>query len=121
MWIKYKNRKPPVGKKVNCFADGDVWVGMYFGGQMVTPCSPMKTGIDPDLWQDIDMPDGFTGRMRILNPKTKNIEFMDEFVLNNKECYKELCGNYKKITPEKRKGMALEMIEMEYERQIREE
>lgn len=66
-WISPKDRLPPQGKKVLLFYNGDCWVGQRFQNYWVPlPFTDSKfSRIDaPDLWKDIEMPEGYSGKIR---------------------------------------------------------
>lgn len=70
IWIKSALRKPPQGKKVLCFHNGDLSVRQRFKEYWFPiPFVDAKlSDIDePEFWQDIDFPAGFYGYTKVLH------------------------------------------------------
>lgn len=68
-WNKPSEKKPPQGKKVLCMRKGDFYVAQRFKDYWFSiPFADSKYAFfkEPELWQDINFPDGYTGFMKIL-------------------------------------------------------
>jgi hypothetical protein len=67
-WIKSKLRKPEQGKKILCFHKGDIDIRQRFSDYWLPiPYTDSKfaTFEEPEMWQEIDFPDGFQGYLQI--------------------------------------------------------
>lgn len=88
-WIKTSLREPPQGKKVLCFHKGDVSVRQRFAKYWfpIPYIDSRLADIDPpQLWQEIDFPEGYEGYIKIFHDK----EFytIDEWEKIDAEVYK---------------------------------
>lgn len=90
-WVESKLRKPPQGKKVICFNKGDVTIRQRFKDYWFPiPFIDSKFADieQPELWQEIDFPDGFTGSIRIsFNGSLLN---MDEIEKENPDIFNQI-------------------------------
>lgn len=80
-WFKSAERKPEQGKKVLCFNEGDIDVRQRFGDYWFPiPYVDSKfADIDePEMWQEIDFPDGFYGYLHV--EIDEQLVKMDEFI-----------------------------------------
>lgn len=93
-WIKTNSRLPPQGLKVLCFTKGDMFVSQRFGEYWFPfPFldSQYATNEPPEMWKNIDFPDGFKGKMHVMVGKEKLD--MDEFSRREPEDFKILINH----------------------------
>lgn len=93
-WISPDDKKPPQGKKLICFSNGDVTIRQRFNNYWFPiPYLDSKfTDIDePTLWKDIGMPEDYTGRMYV---EVKNVRYsIDELEITHPEVFFDLLKN----------------------------
>jgi hypothetical protein len=68
IWIKSNLRKPPQGKKILCFDNGDISVRQRIKDHWfpIPYTDSAYADIDPpEFWQEIDFPEGFYGYMMV--------------------------------------------------------
>jgi len=68
-WYKPQDKKPEQGKKVLCVYRGDIYVAQRFGKYWFSlPFHDSKYSLykEPDLWQEIDFPEGMIGKVLFL-------------------------------------------------------
>ena len=66
-WFRPEDKLPPQGKKILYFDHGDICVVQRFGKYWLPipfADSKYKFTVAPKLWADIEVPIGFTGRMK---------------------------------------------------------
>lgn len=87
-WINPKDRLPEQGKKVLFWRKGDCWIAQRFGEYWFPiPFTDSKfaESTPPEKWSEIDFPDGFTGKLRIMPEDVERLMDMDEFEEHDKE------------------------------------
>jgi hypothetical protein len=93
-WIKSKLRLPEQGKKVLCFDKGDLSVRQRFKDYWfpIPYIDSSLAEIDPpELWQEIDFPEGFYGYMKVFHQD--KLYKIDEWEKVNPENFSELIEN----------------------------
>jgi len=98
IWIKSSLRKPPQGKKVLCFDNGDIYVRHRFKDYWFPIHyidSESDNADEPEFWQEIDFPPGFYGYMQVFHAG----EFykIDEWEKLNPDDFNELVENMAKV------------------------
>lgn len=108
IWIKTSLRKPPQGKKVLCFDNGDVSVRQRFKDYWF-PIPYIDSSLadidEPELWQDIDFPQDFKGYMMIL--QDEKLYKIDEWEKMNPEDFNEFVEGMLKHFIDTRKDKSL--------------
>lgn len=92
-WIEPRLRKPPQGKKVLCFNNGDIDVRHRFKDYWIPiPYTDSKHADleEPKMWQEIECPPGFTGFMRVIDGEDGKLYNMDEWEKVNPKEFNEL-------------------------------
>ena len=94
-WYKPTDMKPPQGLEVLCMYKRDFYVAMrfkdYYLPSMFFGSIIFKYIGEPELWQEIDYPEGLTGQMCIAQIEGEqandNLMSLDEFEKYNPEEY----------------------------------
>lgn len=89
-WIDPKDKLPPQGKKILYFKNGDIYVVQKLAEHWIP--IPFTDSIyaklnTPDLWCDIEPPNGLKGYMRILVDDTYYL--VDELEIHHPDVYEE--------------------------------
>ncbi len=84
-WHKPKDKIPPQGKKILCMHKGDLYVAQRFSNYWFSiPFCDSKYAFyeEPELWQEIDFPNGLTGEMAVYasrdDPSNNNHSFLEK-------------------------------------------
>lgn len=92
-WHKPKDRMPEQGKKILCFLEGDVYVGIRFGkiwSSYPDIDSMCAIFVVPDLWSEIDLPGRFRGYV-LFQPNHKGPHLtLDQLELHDEAAYDEI-------------------------------
>jgi len=98
IWIKSSLRKPPQGKKVLCFTNGDIDVRQRFKDYWFPipyVDSESDNSGEPEYWQDIDFPPCYYGYMQVFHEG--KFYKMDEWEKVNPEAFNELVEDMAKV------------------------
>lgn len=81
LWNKPCEKKPEQGKKILCMHKGDFYVAQRFGKYWFSiPFydSEYSRYFEPDLWCEIDFPEGYHGKIRInVDDETMDMETLE--------------------------------------------
>lgn len=97
-WKYPAEEKPPQGKKILCLHKGDVYVAQRMGDYYFSiPFydSQFSRYFKPDMWKDIDLPHGLTGR-NFIKVEEMLMNF-DELESLHPEIFKVLMEGQKEI------------------------
>lgn len=90
-WMKPKEDKPPQGLKVLCMHKGDFYVAQRMGEYWFSiPFADSKFSryFEPELWQYINFPDPYHGKLLIM--VSGNVITMDMLEKEQPKIYKEM-------------------------------
>jgi hypothetical protein len=89
-WIDPKDKLPPQGKKILYFKNGDIYVVQRFAGHWIPmPFTDSKYGKlpPPDLWCDIELPDGSESYIEF---RVNDVFYsLDDLEIHHPEQYRE--------------------------------
>jgi hypothetical protein len=89
-WMKFSQYNlPPQGLKILCFRQGDLWIARRFECKGKSVYLEISYGGEngsiltdiPEYWMQLDLPDGYTGYMRI-GIEDHIVMTMDEYQQN---------------------------------------
>lgn len=99
-WIRPKDQMPPQGKKILWLLNGDCCVVQRIADYWLPiPFIESKYADyrEPDYWADIEMPDGLTGRIRIIPDNSFYALTIDELEQQHPEVYKKFVDDWKNL------------------------
>jgi hypothetical protein len=98
-WISPKDELPPQGKKILYLKNGDVYVVQRFK-ELWLPVpfydSEFTFHEEPELWADIELPNGLTGKMKFQLHSGKMME-VDDYEMFYPDDYEELVEEQRKL------------------------
>lgn len=98
-WKDPKKEKPPQGLKVLCMDRGDFYVAQRFGDYWFPiPFTDSKYSryFVPELWQEIDFPNGYSGKLRVIKGGT--LMDINQIEIKHPEVYYEILNFLLKIS-----------------------
>jgi len=111
-WFKPKEKKPEQGKKILCMHQGDLYVAQRFGDYWFSVPfydSQFSRYFEPDLWQDIDFPEGLKGKMKVcVNGGFYDIDSLEKF---HPDVYDQLKEGQKNLFDRKDHGMQMDSLQ----------